>query len=107
MQYYIYRKNSSNVNFADNKSLRIFLEENFAPMVERAISNFMSSEIYEKGQTYDDKIRDIYSNYQPVGASISDEVEMINRLGEDKFFENIVENWKKYGSNAITIGYVD
>lgn len=107
MQYYIYRKNSSNVNFADRKSLRIFLEENFAPMVERAISNFMSSEIYEKGQTYDDKIRDIYSNYRPVGASISDEVEMINQFGEDKFFEKIVENWKRYGSDTITIGYAD
>ena len=52
MQYYICRKNSSNVNFADKKSLRIFLEENFAPMVEEAISKFMDSEIYDKGQTY-------------------------------------------------------
>lgn len=107
MQYYIYRKNSSNVNFADRRSLRIFLEENFAPMVERAISNFMSSEIYEKGQTYDDKIRAIYSNYRPVGASVADEVEMINRFGEDEFFENIVENWKKYGSDTMAIGYAD
>ena len=74
MQYYIYRKNSSNVNFADRKSLRIFLEENFAPMVEEAISKFMDSEIYDKGQTYTKKICSIYSTYRPVGASVSDEV---------------------------------
>ena len=106
MQYYIYRKNSSNVNFADKKSLRIFLEENFAPMVEEAITKFMDSEIYDKGQTYTKKICSIYSTYRPVGASVSDEVSLIDQFGEDKFFDEIYRNWKKYGNKNLEIGIV-
>lgn len=106
MQYYIYRKNSSNVNFADRKSLRIFLEENFALMVEEAISKFMDSEIYDKGQTYTKKICSIYSTYRPVGASVSDEVALISQFGEDKFFDDICKNWKEYGNKNLEIGIV-